>query len=456
LDGGPVKNRELVQNIAAKLRSFNVQFRKVEGHSHDQWNDAADALAVKGRDDAATWPRCTFDVITTAPTIAFRERALRATEPWAQVYSAFKLETEEKFPTFLDARLFKNGAEHTGDWTPGHYQFVHKTLPSPLPLSNPLSGPQREEPAIQPVMHGLWNGTQFKLTKPFDITKHTKEERLRMFNEVHPVGDDVRYFVSNVEVLETELRAGQPYSIYPRRFERPNDTVASTRDKIRAVRLEGPLIHIQWMLSSETGQLLLGPAGAMVAEEISLPQLWHKCMANRWKQPVETIKWGRHFRAGTIVEAGVVSELLDNDGLEIIAISAPIAAPSGQLEVIYNLGEDPTLYRLNVKSTATMGEVKQRISLMHKSKPIQALASEGSEFDDADPYQDWMLRSTGGPRQIQAKIVPMVQVVLDYMGAQKQMCVRQNLSKEDFLSQAKAHLGTTHNLDARPLGLDDW
>jgi ribonuclease HI len=66
LDGSLVKNRELVQNITAKLRSFNVQFRKVEGHSGDQWNDAVDAFAVRGRDEAATWPKCTFDVVTPA------------------------------------------------------------------------------------------------------------------------------------------------------------------------------------------------------------------------------------------------------------------------------------------------------------------------------------------------------------------------------------------------------
>jgi ribonuclease HI len=115
LDGRTIKNRELVQSITAKLRSFNVQFRKVEGHSDDPWNDAVDALAVKCRDDAATGPKCTFHVITPARSIAFRERALRATEPWAQVYTQFKLETEEELPTFLDVRIFKNGAEHTRD-----------------------------------------------------------------------------------------------------------------------------------------------------------------------------------------------------------------------------------------------------------------------------------------------------------------------------------------------------
>jgi hypothetical protein len=93
---------------------------------------------------------------------------------------------------------------------------------------------------------------------------------------------------------------------------------------------------------------------------------------------------------------------------------------------------------------------------VHKGEPIQNLASEGADFADEDPYQDWMVRSRGGPRPIQAKIVPMVQVVLDYMGSQKQMCVRKNLSKAEFLSMAKSHLGTTHNLDAIPLGLDAW
>jgi hypothetical protein len=58
--------------------------------------------------------------------------------------------------------------------------------------------------------------------------------------------------------------------------------------------------------------------------------------------------------------------------------------------------------------------------------------------------------------KVVAKVVPLVQVVLDYMGVEKQMNVRKNTSKADFLSQAKTFLGSSHNLDATPLGLDAW
>jgi ribonuclease HI len=50
LNGTRVKNQELVSSITARLRSFNVEFRKVKGHNDDPWNDTADTLADTGRD----------------------------------------------------------------------------------------------------------------------------------------------------------------------------------------------------------------------------------------------------------------------------------------------------------------------------------------------------------------------------------------------------------------------
>jgi hypothetical protein len=46
-----------------------------------------------------------------------------------------------------------------------------------------------------------------------------------------------------------------------------------------------------------------------------------------------------------------------------------------------------------------------------------------------------------------AKVQPLVQVVIDYMGEEKQMTVRKGTPKNEFLSQAKAFLATSHNLD---------
>jgi ribonuclease HI len=87
LNGEAAKNQRLVASITTKLKAFNVQFRKVKGHNNDQWNDAVDALADRGRDDAINWPKCSFDIIIPARSIAFRERAVRDYWTTAEVSS---------------------------------------------------------------------------------------------------------------------------------------------------------------------------------------------------------------------------------------------------------------------------------------------------------------------------------------------------------------------------------
>jgi hypothetical protein len=111
------------------------------------------------------------------------------------------------------------------------------------------------------------------------------------------------------------------------------------------------------------------PTSAAVPEEISLAQLWHRHVANRYKKQVPEVRWGKHYRAGMEIESGQVSDLQDNDSVEIIIAVEP--APSGQLEVQYVLEGEKVVNRLNVKSTATMGDIRTRISQMHKGKPIQ-------------------------------------------------------------------------------------
>jgi ribonuclease HI len=86
LDGARVKNQELVSSITRKLRSLNVEFRKVVGHSDDPWNDTADRLADQGRDEAAAWPRCAFDIHTKERPISFRERDQAGDETFGAVY----------------------------------------------------------------------------------------------------------------------------------------------------------------------------------------------------------------------------------------------------------------------------------------------------------------------------------------------------------------------------------
>jgi hypothetical protein len=107
-------NQELVSSITARLRSFNVEFRKVKGHSDDPWNDTADALADTGRDEAAAWPKCVFDIVTRERSISFRERATKPETPLADMYAALKLETSEKIPSLSDLKVFKDGAEFSG------------------------------------------------------------------------------------------------------------------------------------------------------------------------------------------------------------------------------------------------------------------------------------------------------------------------------------------------------
>jgi hypothetical protein len=275
------------------------------------------------------------------------------------------------------------------------------------------------------------------------------DEKLRVINEAFAIGNEVRFFVHDTEVLEAELRAGQQYSIYPRKFERVPDESAQTRDKTPPLRTEGPMINLQWILLSETGASVMMPVSVKVPEEISLAQLWHRHIANRVQRHVETVRWGKHFRGADEVEDGRVTDLQNNDSVHVIIPAEP--APKGQLEVVYTLEGESIVHRFNVRNTVTMGDIRQRISMAHKGKPIEPLSFERATFDDADRFNDWAFRSGGMPRQLVAKVQPMVQVVLDYMGVQKQMTVRKGTPKAEFLSQAKTFLGTSHNLDAIPL-----
>jgi hypothetical protein len=146
---------------------------------------------------------------------------------------------------------------------------------------------------------------------------------------------------------------------------------------------------------------------------------------------VETVRWGKHFRGTDEIEDGRVTDFQNSDSVQVIIPAEP--APKGQLEVVYSLEGESIVHRFNVKNSATMGDVRQRISMAHKGKPIEALAFEGSTFADEDSFNDWAFRSGGMPRQLVAKVQPMVQVVLDYMGVQKQMTIRKGTPKAECL-----------------------
>jgi hypothetical protein len=114
--------------------------------------------------------------------------------------------------------------------------------------------------------------------------------------------------------------------------------------------------------------------------------------------------------------------------------------------------------KLTVKRIATMGEIRSRIFMAHKVKPIQKLAFEGSDFYDEDPYEEWMLRSNSKDiRQITAKVAPLVQVNIEYMGERRQMNVRIGTPRNEFQNQVKTFLVSSHNLEAILLGgYTDW
>jgi nucleoside diphosphate kinase len=127
-----------------------------------------------------------------------------------------------------------------------------------------------------------------------------------------------------------------------------------------------------------------------------------------------------------------------------------------RLEVKYTIGSDPTVFTIWVKHDALIEDVRKTIARTHPSKPIMCLAAGGADLAEEDPCDEWMIRTGGAIRQIQAKVVPLVKVVLDYMGSQRQMSVRTNLSKASFIAEVQKFLGATQPLEAKPLGLDKW
>jgi ribonuclease HI len=53
-DGKPVENAHLIQQIGQRLDRMKVGFWKIKGHNDDPWNDLADSLAVRGRNQSKT------------------------------------------------------------------------------------------------------------------------------------------------------------------------------------------------------------------------------------------------------------------------------------------------------------------------------------------------------------------------------------------------------------------
>jgi hypothetical protein len=154
------------------------------------------------------------------------------------------------------------------------------------------------------------------------------------------------------------------------------------------------------------------------------------------------------------IEEGVVSSLEEGDSVEVII--AGKKKKNDRIEVSYTIGDEPQIFKIWVKGDALVGDVRKTIAMAHKGKPIIALASEGAELTEEDTFNDWATRTGGAPRQIQAKIAKLVQVILYWMGSEQQMFARENWTREEFESAVQTHLGTTHKLDAVPLGISEW
>jgi hypothetical protein len=122
-----IKNKRLVDSILNKVRMPNVEFRKVKGHNGDQLNEAVDALAVVGRDEAINWPKCSFDIIMPTGQIPFPVRATRDTMVMSDLCAQLAEETHIKIPFWRDLKVHKDGfylLRKLG----GHSELVHKTL----------------------------------------------------------------------------------------------------------------------------------------------------------------------------------------------------------------------------------------------------------------------------------------------------------------------------------------
>jgi hypothetical protein len=152
-------------------------------------------------------------------------------------------------------------------------------------------------------------------------------------------------------------------------------------------------------------------------------QLWKKCIASRYRTRVKKISWGKHYRAGIEIEEGVVSTLEEADSVEIIV--GGCKKKPGLIDVGSAIRDEPQVFHVRVKEIATVEEVRNIITLAHKGKPIAKLAFEGAEIAEEDLFSDWMLRTGGEPRQIQAVSSKLVQVILDWRGAEQRMLARE-------------------------------
>jgi hypothetical protein len=141
---------------------------------------------------------------------------------------------------------------HAECWIDGRYQLVHKSLDPPRPqAAAPVPIPAA---TTAPTNLAIYSEGEFIPVQPVDSAATTEAERMDMFAQVCPKpGREVRYIVSNAEVAATTLRPGQQYSVYPKQFSRSEESRVKTARPVQPLRVEGPMISLQWALANSKG-----------------------------------------------------------------------------------------------------------------------------------------------------------------------------------------------------------
>jgi hypothetical protein len=303
LKGNRAKNKGFVDRITTRLQSLQGQFLHTEAHKGDPWNERADEPARMGRDAAASWPHCTFDVILeNKAKIPFKPRQIPPDISTSNLLSMLASETNTKLPALSSISVYDSkGLVLVGDFTSGHYSLVHDSQPPPSAGAQPNLAQAPDPVVVKPVQYGVFTGkgVSFTPTRAIDSSKITMSQMIAEFNRAVPeFGNEARFFVSKDEVDPTELRPGQAYSVYPKKIKRPLETRAMLGGPIQPARIEAPMIHIQWSVLDVNNKPLCPPGNFSVPEEISLPQLFKTFVLARYRIQGIQITWGNHFRAG--------------------------------------------------------------------------------------------------------------------------------------------------------------
>jgi ribonuclease HI len=190
LRGNKVKNEKFVDSIICRLDSLTTEYRTVGGHTGDPWNDRADALAVMGRNEAASWPQCSFDVIMPdKASIPFMSRAAPPKSTRTELFESFAHETHRRLPPSHEFQCYDSKPElRTGDWASGHYSFVHNSQPPPAVGAQPNRVLAPDSAVDRAVQYGVFNGKGicFIPTMRMDCSKVTMDRMLQELNRVVP------------------------------------------------------------------------------------------------------------------------------------------------------------------------------------------------------------------------------------------------------------------------------